>query len=112
MQKPVDRILDRFGLSSAYIYTLVEKVPCTQKLVNSKLIFSWLGLQVTTSKLEGAFMGYGAVVPDGYGVSYNLLADKIIFCVSSFFVAVDTDSRLFARHLTQTLLDMKQMLQQ
>lgn len=79
---------------------------------SQSVLFQLSTSQVTTSKLEGAFMGYGAVVPDGYGVSYNLLADKIIFCVSSFFVAVDTDSRLFARHLTQTLLDMKQMLQQ
>jgi choline O-acetyltransferase len=38
-------------------------------------------------------MGYGAVIPDGYGVSYNLQASTIIFCVASFFQCHQTDSR-------------------
>ena len=28
-----------------------------------------------------SFMGYGAVVPGGYGVSYNPTPDEIIFCI-------------------------------
>ncbi|TRY80456.1 hypothetical protein TCAL_08825 [Tigriopus californicus] len=75
------------------------------------VLFQLSTSQVTTTKLDDTFMGYGAVVPDGYGVSYNLLEDKIIFCISSFYMAMDTDSRLFARHLTQSLLDLKQMFQ-
>ena len=38
-------------------------------------------------------MGYGAVVPNGYGVSYNLQPSNIIFCVASFFTEHITDSR-------------------
>ena len=38
-------------------------------------------------------MGYGAVVPNGYGVSYNLQPSNIIFCVASFFTEHTTDSR-------------------
>ena len=41
-------------------------------------------IQVPVS-LPDSYMGYGAVVPDGYGVSYNLLDDGIIFCVASYF---------------------------
>eukprot|EP00095_Tigriopus_kingsejongensis_P012708 maker-scaffold22_size673200-snap-gene-5.47 protein:Tk12708 transcript:maker-scaffold22_size673200-snap-gene-5.47-mRNA-1 annotation:"choline o-acetyltransferase" len=67
--------------------------------------------QVTTPQLQGAFMGYGAVVPDGYGVSYNLLEDHIIFCVSSFFVAMDTDSRVFIQQLTQSLTEMQSLFE-
>ncbi len=53
--------------------------------------------QISTSQvpiaLPGSYMGYGAVIPDGYGVSYNLQANNIIFCVASFFHAHATDSR-------------------
>ena len=32
-----------------------------------------------------SFMGYGAVVPGGYGVSYNPTPDDIIFCICRYF---------------------------
>ena len=53
--------------------------------------------------------GYGAVVPDGYGVSYNPYNDNIIFCISSFFSCKDTDSRKFAATLSESLQDMKNL---
>ena len=43
--------------------------------------------------LPKSYMGYGAVVPNGYGVSYNLQPSNIIFCVASFFTEHTTDSR-------------------
>ena len=47
--------------------------------------------------------GYGAVVPDGYGVSYNPYSDNIIFCIASFFSCPDTNSRRFASQLQISL---------
>ena len=55
-------------------------------------------------------LGYGAVVPDGYGVSYNPYNDNIIFCISSFFSCKDTDSRKFAAKLSESLQDMKNLI--
>ena len=52
--------------------------------------------------------GYGAVVPDGYGVSYNPYSDNIIFCIASFFSCPDTNSRMFASQL-QLSLQVRQM---
>ena len=33
-----------------------------------------------------SFMGYGAVVPGGYGVSYNPTSDDIIFCICRYLL--------------------------
>jgi len=56
--------------------------------------------------LEDSYMGYGAVVPDGYGVSYNLQNDGIIFCIASFFSCNDTSS---IRSKFQTFMTTKAM---
>ena len=53
--------------------------------------------------------GYGAVVPDGYGVSYNPYSDNVIFCVASFFSCSETNSRKFSSELQRSLQDMKQL---
>ena len=35
-------------------------------------------------------MGYGPVVENGYGASYNPQSDRIVFCISSFKNCADT----------------------
>jgi len=57
--------------------------------------------------LSPSFMGYGAVVPDGYGVSYNPYPDSFIFCICSFHSCSKTDSRRFASVLQESLKEMK-----
>jgi hypothetical protein len=57
--------------------------------------------------LKESYMGYGAVVPDGYGVSYNLKDDEILFAICSFFSCESTCSRRFSRALTKSLNDLK-----
>ena len=59
--------------------------------------------------LKDSFMGYGAVVPDGYGVSYNLQNDTVTFAISSFFSCRDTDSRRFAQAVDLSLKEMKEL---
>merc|ERR1711915_336448 len=59
--------------------------------------------------LDPSFMGYGAVVPDGYGVSYNPYPASIIFCICSFHSSPVTNSRHFANQLQASLADMKQL---
>ena len=54
-------------------------------------------------------MGYGAVVPDGYGVSYNPYPDSVIFCVCSFFSCEETDSRRFSAALQSSLQELQQL---
>ena len=55
-------------------------------------------------------MGYGAVVPDGYGVSYNPSEGEIIFCIASFFSAMETSSLRMAEAIEKSLGDMQEML--
>ncbi|GFY42973.1 choline O-acetyltransferase [Trichonephila inaurata madagascariensis] len=54
----------------------------------------------------GVLVGYGPVVPDGYGCSYNPCEDHIDFCVSSFFSSKETSSDFFAHSLEGSLLNM------
>ena len=54
-------------------------------------------------------MGYGAVVPDGYGCSYNLQSDFVIFCIGSFFSCEETSSLTFAEAAEESMIEMKKM---
>ncbi|CAF0758861.1 unnamed protein product [Rotaria sordida] len=64
--------------------------------------------QVTTN-IDNSFICYGAVVPDGYGCSYNVHSDNILFCVSSFNSCSTTNSREFAESLTDTLYEIRDL---
>ncbi len=57
-----------------------------------------------------SFMGYGPVVPDGYGCSYNPQPDCIIFCASSFNSCEATSTRRFVNELSRTLTDVADLL--
>lgn len=68
--------------------------------------------RLSTSQLpneSGITVGYGAVVPDGYGCSYNPCKDRIIFCVSSFVDCASTSSSKFAAKLEESLLEMQEL---
>lgn len=72
----------------------------------------YLNFRLSTSQLpneSGITVGYGAVVPDGYGCSYNPCESKITFCVSSFNDCPQTSSSKFAQTLEQSLLEMREL---
>lgn len=72
----------------------------------------YLNFRLSTSQLpneSGITVGYGAVVPDGYGCSYNPCVDRIIFCVSSFHDCPLTSSSKFASKLEESLLQMQSL---
>ena len=54
-------------------------------------------------------MGYGPVVQNGYGASYNPQANRIIFCFSSFKSFSETDSQTFGEELNNVLLVMRDL---
>nr|CAG4650892.1 EOG090X04D9 [Simocephalus serrulatus] len=57
-----------------------------------------------------SFMGYGPVVPDGYGCSYNPQPDSVIFCASSFHSCEATSTSRFVGELSAALLQVAEML--
>ncbi|RZF48599.1 hypothetical protein LSTR_LSTR009308 [Laodelphax striatellus] len=65
--------------------------------------------QVPTT--SNCIMGYGPVVPDGYGCCYNPWPDSITFCISAFHSSESTKSSLFAQNLEESLLAMQDLLQ-
>ncbi|XP_023214443.1 choline O-acetyltransferase-like, partial [Centruroides sculpturatus] len=71
----------------------------------------FLDFRLSTSQLPTTYdivVGYGPVVPDGYGCSYNPQENRIVFCISSFKYA-STDSERFARNLQVSLIDLKEL---
>jgi hypothetical protein len=70
--------------------------------------FSLSTSQVTTN-INNSFICYGAVVPDGYGCSYNVRSDYILFCISSFHNCSTTNSHEFAESLTDTLYEIRDL---
>lgn len=63
--------------------------------------------QVNTSM--DAFMCYGPVVPDGYGVCYNPRPHDIIVCISAFKTHSETQADYFAYTLEGSLLQMQEL---
>ncbi|XP_055944108.1 choline O-acetyltransferase-like [Argiope bruennichi] len=78
-------------------------------IFQDKSYWEFLNFRLSTSQLptkSGVLVGYGPVVPDGYGCSYNPCEDHIDFCVSSFFSSKETSSDFFAHSLEGSLLNM------
>ncbi|KAF6207655.1 hypothetical protein GE061_016102 [Apolygus lucorum] len=69
--------------------------------------FSLSTSQVAT---KYGFMGYGPVVPDGYGASYNIFGDHVIFCISAFYSSQMTSSPRFAQSLEESLSSIQSLL--
>ncbi|VVC41984.1 Hypothetical protein CINCED_3A025026 [Cinara cedri] len=86
-------------------------MPCTIFEDDSFRIANHFAL--STSQLltsTDSFMGYGPVVSDGYGVSYNPQNNNLIFCVSSFKSSKFTNNNAFTAALEQSLMAMQKML--
>ncbi|KAH9507364.1 hypothetical protein Btru_057910 [Bulinus truncatus] len=69
--------------------------------------------KLSTSQVASRFKAYlcfGPVVPDGYGVCYNPQDDQLIFSISSFNNSPVTNSETFSQSLTESLVDMKSLL--
>nr|CAH0108343.1 unnamed protein product [Daphnia galeata] len=66
--------------------------------------------QIPTNNAD-SFMGYGPVVPDGYGCSYNPQRDCVIFCASAFKSCESTSVGCFVRQLSDTLVQVGDMLE-
>ncbi|XP_044848332.1 carnitine O-acetyltransferase isoform X2 [Mauremys mutica] len=56
-------------------------------------------------------MCFGPVVPDGYGVCYNPMADHINFAMSAYNSCAETNAARLAHYLEKALLDMRLLLQ-
>ena len=56
-----------------------------------------------------AFMCYGPVVPDGYGICYKPQPGRIVFSISPFRSCGTTNSFEFSTFLEKSLRDMKEL---
>ncbi|XP_067929903.1 choline O-acetyltransferase-like [Watersipora subatra] len=86
-----------------------QKLGVTPELFQNALWTSCNKFVLSTSQVNtslDSFMGYGPVVKNGYGTSYNPQPDRIIFCITSFKSFTKTDSQTFGETLQQVLVDM------
>ena len=56
-----------------------------------------------------AFMSYGPVVPDGYGICYNPHPHNIVVCIAAFKSNAETQSDYFALTLESSFLQMHEL---
>lgn len=87
----------------------VDELP---ELFTDESYKEFLNFRLSTSQLpneSGITVGYGAVVPDGYGCSYNPCSNRIMFCVSTFADCPETSSSKFSEVLNESLLEMEQL---
>ncbi|XP_067132443.1 choline O-acetyltransferase-like, partial [Centruroides vittatus] len=81
-------------------------------LYNTDYYKEFLNFRLSTSQLPTTYdikVGYGPVVPDGYGCSYNPEENRIVFCISSFKNAPSTDTEKFAQNLHASLMELKEL---
>uniref|UniRef100_A0A158Q3N7 Choline O-acetyltransferase n=1 Tax=Dracunculus medinensis TaxID=318479 RepID=A0A158Q3N7_DRAME len=64
----------------------------------------------TTTTAPDVYLCYGPVVKDGYGCSYNLQSNKIIFAPSAFRSCSKTKIDSFKAALTESLRDMRAII--
>ncbi|KAL0881297.1 hypothetical protein ABMA27_001180 [Loxostege sticticalis] len=99
------------GLREAAREALGELPPLFTDTTYKQMIDFKLSTSQVATTTDGTFMGYGAVVPDGYGVSYNPKKDHVIFCISSFTSSSITNTEAFKQSLEEALDSMKLMFQ-
>ena len=81
-------------------------------LFKEKSYKEFINFRLSTSQLateKGILVGYGPVVPDGYGVAYNTCNHNMTFCIGSFFSSSETSSDFFALSLEGSLLQMREL---
>ncbi|PIO62005.1 hypothetical protein TELCIR_16455, partial [Teladorsagia circumcincta] len=91
----------------------IEKLPdiFQDPLWTEVLRFPLSTSQVTTSPdIPNCYLCYGAVVRDGYGCSYNLQNDTIIFAPSAFKSNPRTNLAAFKDSIRSSLYDMRSLL--
>lgn len=81
-------------------------------LFKEKSYKEYINFKLSTSQLftpEDILVGYGPVVPDGYGCAYMPKKEEIFFCLSSFYSSAETSSDFFALSLEGSLLQMREL---
>ncbi|XP_059054607.1 choline O-acetyltransferase [Achroia grisella] len=99
------------GLRELARETLGELPPVFTDVTYKQMIEYKLSTSQVATTTDGTFMGYGAVVPDGYGCSYNPKKESVIFCISSFTSSSVTNTEAFRQFLEEALDSMKLMFQ-
>lgn len=82
------------------------------EIFKDKSYKEFLNFRLSTSQLPSKhdiIVGYGPVVPNGYGCSYNPYENHIVFCITSFNSSDATSSNLFAQSLEGSLLQMREL---
>ncbi|KAG1659941.1 Choline O-acetyltransferase [Nymphon striatum] len=103
--------IDNHLLALSQLATL-EGIPIPDLFTDSTYK-TFLNFRLSTSQVTATVLpvlGYGPVVPDGYGAAYNIQPEHIIFNISAFNDDIDTRADFFASSLESSLLQMRELL--
>lgn len=70
--------------------------------------------KISTSQVpskHGGLLCFGPVVPEGYGICYNPMDDRLLFAISTWRSCAETDAGKFSSVLGQSLEDGKRLLE-
>ncbi len=74
-----------------------------------KLCHFYISSSQISSRFE-AVTSYGPLVEDGYGASYNIMENKIMFGLSALKSCEKTSAKLFGSNIKQALIDCQNLL--
>jgi choline O-acetyltransferase len=99
-------------LKTVAIQIGMENIPFIQdESLKTNELFQLSTSQIPTS-VEGSFMCYGPVVPDGYGCSYNPKRDYILFTIASNRTCPHTCTIRFKEALEAALNEIYELFNQ
>ncbi|CAK9300608.1 unnamed protein product [Gordionus sp. m RMFG-2023] len=111
----INQTINGYGIDNHMLLmkTIGEETDLKFPLFDDKTYEDWNYFRLSTSQIptqELFFMGYGPVVLDGYGCSYNPHKDTITFVITTFNDCTTTDINKFRENLISSLLEMKELL--
>jgi hypothetical protein len=98
-----------FGLKLVALENNIELPNLYKCDAFEKLNHFYISSSLTSSKFE-AVTTFGPLCEDGYGASYNIMENKIIFGLSSLNSCEKTSAKLLAHNINQALVDCQNLL--
>ncbi|KAI6174481.1 Carn-acyltransf domain-containing protein [Aphelenchoides bicaudatus] len=102
------------GIHSAFLDQFQEQQKWKLSTSQSPLVTDILNEDTSPRRLDQCWMGggFGAVTKDGYGVCYRFIGNhSMVFHITSYFSAENTDSKRFRLLLTESLQEMMELFE-
>jgi len=82
--------------------------------LSSKFVKETCHWRLSTSQLPSPFcaVGFGPVVPDGYGVWYSIRRDHVIYTLTNWIDSNETDVKQLAKYMLLAFAEIRSLFEQ